>query len=92
MIQNLLNFVEEETLLQTNAYKIVERIYYIIVYRKPKIHPKISGEVIEYSWVCEKNYYRHLSLDKKKGNTNKNKSPRGHIKIQPYQKDSLYVL
>ena len=33
-------------------------IFHIIVEHTPKCHPKISGEGIEYSWGCAKNYYR----------------------------------
>ena len=51
-----LDFIEQETLLQTNSRKMVERRDYIIIYRTPNFHPEISGEGIEYSWVYEKNY------------------------------------
>ena len=66
---------------------------YIIVGRTPKCHPDISGEVIDYYWVFAKNYYRWLSLYKKKGKKNaKKKGPRGHIKRQPYHKAAAYIL
>ena len=65
-MQNCLNFIKEEKLLQTNACKMGQRRYHIIVGHTPKFHPKIYGEVVEYFWVYAKNYYRRLSLDKKK--------------------------
>ena len=64
---------------------------HIIVDRTPKCRPKLSGEGIENSWFFEKNYYRQLSLDKKKGKKFKKTSPRGHIKRQPYHKAGWYV-
>ena len=67
LIQNCLNFIEEETLLQNNVYKMGYRIDHIIVDCTPKHHFDISSEGIEYSWGSENNYFRRLSLDKIKG-------------------------
>ena len=36
LIRNCLNFIEEETLLQTNAWNMGESKYHIIVNRNPK--------------------------------------------------------
>ena len=47
MMRNCLNLIEEETLLQTSACKMVERRDNILVDRTPKYHPEISGEGIE---------------------------------------------
>ena len=47
MIQNCLNFIKEETLLQTNALKMGEHIHHIIFKRTPKRHPNIFSEGIE---------------------------------------------
>ena len=65
LMQNCLNFIEEETLLQKNYCKIGEGKDHVIVNRTPKCHPKISGEGIEYYWGYENDYYRRLSLDKR---------------------------
>ena len=53
-MQNCLKFIQEETLLQTNACKMGELREHILFNRILKCHPKISGEGIEYSWGCEK--------------------------------------
>ena len=67
MMRNCLDFIEEETLLQTNARKMGERPGHVVVDRTPKCHPELAGEGIEYSWGCAKNFYRRLPLEKKKG-------------------------
>ena len=61
---NCLNFIEQETLIQTNACKMGQHRDHIIVDRTPKFHPKLAGEGIEYYWVCTKNYYILLSFGK----------------------------
>ena len=61
-MQHCLKFIEEETLLQTNARKMVQHTGHIIVNRTPKCHPELVGKGIEYSWGCSNNYYRRLSL------------------------------
>ena len=58
LMKNCINFIKEETLLQTNACKMGDRRDHILVEHTPKFHPELSGEVIEYSWVCANNYYR----------------------------------
>ena len=66
LMRKCINFIKEETILQTNAFKMVERKDHIIIEHTPKCHPRIYGEGIEYFWGCAKNYYRRLSLNKKK--------------------------
>ena len=66
LMRNCLNFIEEETLLQTNYRNIGQRRGHIIVDRTPKCHPKLVGEGVEYSQVCANNYHGRLSLDNKK--------------------------
>ena len=90
-MKNCLKCFEEETLLQTNVCKIGYLRDHIIINRTPKCHPDISREGIAYSWGCANNYYRQLSLDKKKDKKNSKKCPRGHTKRQPYHKAVLYV-
>jgi hypothetical protein len=34
--------------------------------RTPKCHPELTGEGIEYSWGCAKNFYHRLPLGEKK--------------------------
>ena len=41
----------------------------------------LAGEVIKYSWGCAKNYYRQLSLDKKKGKKISKKTVQEEIPI-----------
>ena len=38
--------------------------------RCPPLHQRLAREGIEYSWVCSKNFYCHVSLKKKKGKQN----------------------
>ena len=83
-MRNCLNFIEEDTLLQTNALNMGYIIYYILVNRTPKCHPGISGEGIEYSWGCKNNYYRQLSLDNNKGKKISKKYSK-----RPYQETTL---
>ena len=56
-MRNHLNFIDKETPIQTNAYKMGESIDHILVHRTPNCHPDICSEVIEYSWVRAMNYY-----------------------------------
>ena len=67
LIWDCLNFIKEETILQTNSCNVVERRDHIIVDRTPMFHPKLSGKGIENSWFCTKDYYRRL-FDKNKCN------------------------
>ena len=48
----------EETLVKTNDFNMGERRDYIIIDHTPKFQPEISGEGIEHSWGCAKDYYR----------------------------------
>ena len=52
LMRNCLNFIKEETLLQTNYCNMGDCIDHILVNRTSRCHPNISGEVIEYSWGC----------------------------------------
>ena len=65
--KNCLDFIEEETMIETSACKMREHIDHIIVNHTPKCHHEIFVEDIEYSWVHAKNYHIKFSLDKKKG-------------------------
>ena len=58
LMRNCLKFIEQETLLQTNAFKMGECRDHIIVDRTPKCHPNLSSEGIEYSWGCSINSHR----------------------------------
>ena len=55
-MQNFLNFIQEDTLLQTNDCKMGDIRYHILVDRTPKFHPNISVKVIECSWGCVEDY------------------------------------
>ena len=48
LMQNWLEFIKEETLLQTNPRNMGECRDHIIFYQKPKGHPNLSNEVTEY--------------------------------------------
>ena len=61
MMTLLLDFAEEETLLQYHG-----RLLEVIVNRTPKCHPEIAGEGIEYDWACAKLFYRHLKIEDKR--------------------------
>ena len=61
LLENLSDFVEEESLLQTNARKMG-----IQVDRTPKCHAEIAGEGIEYTWGFAKNHFRRQPLDVKR--------------------------
>ena len=65
MMTSLLDFAEEETLLQYHG-----RLLDVIVDRTPKCHPKIAGEGIEYNWACAKLFYRRLKIEEKKRRQN----------------------
>ena len=84
IISNCLKFIEEETLLQTNVYKMGERRDHTLVDRTPKCHPDLYGEGIEYSWDYTKDYYRRSSLEKKECKKNSNK-----VSKSPYQDTNL---
>ena len=45
-MRNCLNFIEEETLLQTNAWNMGKIIYHIIVNRTINYHPDLLSEGI----------------------------------------------
>ena len=57
---NCLNFIKKETLLQSNDCKMGEFRDHIFVDRATKCHLYLSGEGVEYSWVCANKYYRKL--------------------------------
>jgi hypothetical protein len=64
-MQSLLDFLEEETLLQYHG-----RLIGVLVNHTPICHPELEGEGIEYCWVCSKGFYWHLPLKSKKGKVN----------------------
>jgi hypothetical protein len=61
MMKELLDFIEEETLLQYHG-----KLLGVTVDRTPKCHPEMAGEGVEYSWGCAKGLYRWLSIAEKK--------------------------
>ena len=61
LMESLIDFADEETLLQYNA-----RLMGVHVDRTPKCHPEMAGEGVEYSWGCAKGLYRRLPLKDKK--------------------------
>ena len=61
LLENLSDFVEEESLLQTNARKMGAQID-----RTPKCHAELAGEGIEYTWGFGKNHFRRQPLDLKR--------------------------
>ncbi len=72
LTQSLLDFLEEETLLQYHG-----RLIGVLVDRTPICHPELAGEGIEYCWACSKGFYRwRLPLKSKKGKENFKKSVR----------------
>ena len=64
MMSELVDFLEEETLLQYHG-----RLLGVVVDRTPKCHPEIAGEGIEYDWAAAKLCYRRLRIDNKKTKT-----------------------
>jgi hypothetical protein len=65
MMRALIDFIEEETLLQYHGKTLG-----VIVDRTPKCHPKVAGEGIEYSWGCLKGKYSRLLLSAKRRKDN----------------------
>ena len=55
------NFSHEETLLQSMGAKMG-----ITIDRSPKCHAELAGEGIEYSWGCQKQWYKGLPLREKR--------------------------
>jgi hypothetical protein len=68
MMSSLMDFIEEETLLQFHGKTLG-----VLVDRSPKCHPEVAGEGIECSWGCAKGKYRRLALssERKKENFRK---------------------
>ena len=57
------DFVEEKTLLQTNAEEIGKRYgMKVIVDRTPKSFPELAGEGIEYTCENSKIYHRGIPI------------------------------
>ena len=52
LMRNCLNFIEEETLLQTNSCKMVEHIDHIIVNRTPRITQCLHWKYWGGTWGC----------------------------------------
>jgi hypothetical protein len=61
MVSNLLDFEEEESLLQSMG-----RSMGVVIDRTPKCHCEFAGEGIEYSWGCSKNEYRMKPINEKR--------------------------
>jgi hypothetical protein len=62
LMGNCEDFKKEESLLQANSREMSVRFD-----RVPKCYSELSGEGIEYTWGCSKNYYRALKLQDKQG-------------------------
>ena len=60
MMNSLVDFSEEETLLQYHG-----RLLGVIVDQTPKCHPEIAGKGVEYDWAAAKLYYRRLHISDK---------------------------
>ena len=61
MVSNLLDFEEEESLLQSMGSSMG-----VVIDRTPKCHCEFAGEGIEYSWGCSKNEYRMKPINEKR--------------------------
>jgi hypothetical protein len=57
----LVDFIEEETLLQCHG-----RLLGVKAERTPKCHPEIAGEGVEHDWGCSKNVYRRMPIAEKR--------------------------
>ena len=55
-------FANEETMLQTMG-----KAMGITIDRSPKCHAEVAGEGIEYSWGCQKQWYKSIPLKDRKG-------------------------
>ena len=60
-MEQMPDFVSEETLLQYHAQKIGA-----VVDHSPKAHPELAGEGVEYDWRFSKLAYRRHPLERKK--------------------------
>ena len=65
LMSSCMDFVEEETMLQSIARDLGVRVD-----RTPKCHCELAGEGIEYAWACSKNKYRTILLENKRGKEN----------------------
>ena len=70
LMRNCIDFIEEETLIQTQVRKMGNNPNHTTVNQTPKFHPELDGEGIEYSWGCPNNFHRRLPIDEKKGKDN----------------------
>jgi hypothetical protein len=61
LMSNCRDFIEEESLLQSNGWKMG-----IIIDRMPKCHCELAREGVEYSWACAKNEFRRKPIRLKK--------------------------
>jgi hypothetical protein len=61
MMEQQIDFIEEETLLQYHGRQLG-----VTIDRTPKCHPEMAGEGIEYNWGCAKGYYRRLPITEKR--------------------------
>ena len=62
IMKSCYDFSHEETLLQSMGRKMG-----ITIDRSPKCHAELAGEGIEYSWGCQKQWYKGLPLREKRG-------------------------
>jgi hypothetical protein len=64
MMEQQIDFIEEETLLQYHGQQLG-----VTIDRTPKCHPEMAGEGIKYNWGCAKGYYRRLPITEKRTKT-----------------------
>ena len=55
---NCINFIEEETLIHTQARNMGDYPNHITLNQTPSLHPYLAIEGIEYYWGCAYNFYR----------------------------------
>ena len=55
---NCITLIEEQKIIQINAWNMGEHKDYILVNLNPKLHTKIYGEGMEYSCGCTNYDYR----------------------------------
>jgi hypothetical protein len=57
----LINFIQEETLLQHHGGLLGVKVERIL-----KHHPELAGEGVECDWGCSKNVYRRMPIAEKR--------------------------
>ena len=89
MVRNCLNFIEKETLLQTNACNMVERI--LLLNAPPSDILSLPVKALSTHGVMQIIITENYNWIRRKVSKFSKNCPRGHIKIQPYYKAGFYV-